>query len=158
MGDPLSVFPPLVGFSHVSSRIGMLDVPALAKLTRKLYTQCNLNAKDTPDGFQELLPELGLLQENLHALGDNMNSNTSFVKGINDDRRAALNQCLGACFQTLHEFQVMLHQHKVLDMDDGKGVRQSAVWATWRSQMKHLRAQITGHTYDLSLCLSSVEK
>ncbi|GLI78411.1 hypothetical protein PoHVEF18_006725 [Penicillium ochrochloron] len=157
MGDPFSIFPPLVGFSHVSSRIGMLEVPALAKLTRKLYTQCNLIAKDTPDGFQELLPELGLLQENLRTLGDNMNSNTSFVKGINDDRRAALNQCLGACFQTLHEFQVMLHQHKVLNMGDGKGVSQSAVWATWRSQIKHLRAQIMGHTYDLSLCLSSAE-
>lgn len=43
-------------------------------------------------------------------------------------------------------------------MGDGKGVRQTAVWATWRCQIKHLRAQIIGHTYDLSLCLGSVEK
>jgi hypothetical protein len=40
----------------------MLDIPALTKLTRELYIQCNLIAKDTPDRFQELLPDLGLLQ------------------------------------------------------------------------------------------------
>lgn len=72
MASLLPMNPPLADFALVSSKIGMLDVPSLVKLTRELYTQCNLFAKDTPNGFQELLPELGLLQWNLRVLGDNI--------------------------------------------------------------------------------------
>jgi hypothetical protein len=41
------------------SSLGIVEIPALAKVTWDLYNQCQIIAKDAPAGFQRLVTELG---------------------------------------------------------------------------------------------------
>lgn len=57
--------------------------------------------------------------------------------------------------------QVLLYCcREELNISDNSGLREgpSCSWTTRRSQINNLRAQILDHTYDLSLCLSTIEE
>ncbi|KAJ5164024.1 uncharacterized protein N7500_005854 [Penicillium coprophilum] len=136
--------------------LGVLDVPALAKVTRDVYNQCHLLAKGAPDGFQKLINELGLLQSILCTFSGKAGSNVSSFESMDSDRKQTLEQSLGACLATLQRLKELLGPFKGLETGDGKGLWQKIKWATQRTQIEDLRSNIMAHACNLSLCISSI--
>ncbi|OQE46781.1 hypothetical protein PENCOP_c001G05947 [Penicillium coprophilum] len=136
--------------------LGVLDVPALAKVTRDVYNQCHLLAKGAPDGFQKLINELGLVQSILCTFSDKVGSNVSFFESMDLDRKQTLEQSLGTCLATLQRLKELLGPFKGLENGDGKGLWQKIKWAAQRTQIEDLRSNIMAHACNLSLCISSI--
>ncbi|KAJ5776675.1 uncharacterized protein N7511_001686 [Penicillium nucicola] len=140
----------------MASRFGVVDIPALTKLTWDLHNQCHAVTKHAPDGFKRLVTELGTLQGFLRTFGDDMTSHASFLKTMDADRRQTLQRTLGTCFTTLQRLKDLLVRFKSLDIGDGKGFWQRVKWATQRSHIEDIRSKIMVHSCNLSLCISSI--
>jgi hypothetical protein len=83
------------------SSLGVVDVPALTKVTWDLHSQCQPMASRTPGGFKKLVTDLGSLQDILRAFADKMNANTSFFEDMDEDRKQAFQRSLSACFGSI---------------------------------------------------------
>lgn len=142
----------------MSPNFGIIDIPALAKLTWELHNQCHFVVKDAPDGFRSLMTELRSLQGALRTLSDDVSSNTVFFERMNEDRRCTLERCLNTCFKTLRRLKDLLARYRELGLGDGKLFWQKIKWATQRTQIEDIRSKIMVHTCNLSLCMSSIGK
>ncbi|KAJ5209449.1 hypothetical protein N7449_003828 [Penicillium cf. viridicatum] len=87
------------------SNLGVVEIPALAKVTWDLHNQCQIIAKDAPTGFQKLVTELGSLQGTLNTFADDVNSNASFFEKIDNDRKQTFERTLGTCLATLQRLK-----------------------------------------------------
>jgi hypothetical protein len=103
------------------SNFGVVDVPALTKLTRELHNQCHDVANHAPEGFKKLVTELGVMQGILSTFGHDMSSHASFFEKMDEGRRQAFQRSLGSCFSTLQRLKDLLVRFKSLDIGDGKG-------------------------------------
>lgn len=140
------------------SNLGVVEIPALAKVTWDLYNQCQIIAKDAPTGFQKLVTELGSLQGTLNSFAGDVNSNESFFEMMDNDRKQTFERTLGTCLATLQRVKDLLVRSKGSETGDGKGFWQKIKWATQRTQIEDIRSKIMVHTCNLSLCMSSVGK
>lgn len=140
------------------SNLGVVEIPALAKVTWDLYNQCQVIAKGAPTGFQKLVTELGSLQGTLSNFPDNMNSNVSFFEKMENDRKQTFERTLSTCLATLQRLKELLARLKGSETGDGKGIWQKIKWATQRTQIEDIRSKIMVHTCNLSLCISSIGK
>ncbi|KAJ5129890.1 uncharacterized protein N7515_005929 [Penicillium bovifimosum] len=138
------------------SSLGMVDVPALTKVTWDIHSQCQLMARGAPSGFKKLVAELGLLQGTLRALADKMNANTSFFEDMDEGRRQTLQRSLSACFATLQRLRDILVRFKGSEMGDGKGLWQKIRWVTQRTHIEDIRSKVMVHNCNLSLCMSTI--
>lgn len=141
----------------MAGSFGVLEIPALNKLTWELYSRCRTIAKDAPDGFRGLVTELGSLQGALRALSDDVSSNTAFFERMNNDRRKTLGRCLRLCLQTLQRLKALLERYRELGISDGKSFWQKIQWITQRPQIEEIKSKIMVHTSTLSLCMSSID-
>ncbi|CAG8892141.1 unnamed protein product [Penicillium egyptiacum] len=139
------------------SSLGIVEIPALTKVTWDLYNQCQIIAKDAPAGFQKLVTELGSLQDTLRTFPDDVDSNASFEK-MDEDRKQTFGRSLGACLATLQRLKELLARLKGFETGDGKGFWQNIKWATQRTQIEDIRSKIMMHTCNLSLCISFIGK
>lgn len=140
------------------SGLGVVEIPALAKVTWDLYNQCQIIAKDAPAGFQKLVTELASLQGTLHTFADDVNSIASFFEEMDDHRKQTFERSLGTCLTTLQRLKELLARLKGFETGDGKGFWQKIKWATQRTQIENIRSKIRVHTYYLSLCTSPIGK
>lgn len=140
------------------SNLGVVEIPALAKVTWDLYNQCQVIAKGAPTGFQKLVTELGSLQGTLSNFPDNMNSNVSLFEKMENDRKQTFERTLSTCLATLQRLKELLARLKGSETGDGKGIWQKIKWATQRTQIEDIRSKIMVHTCNLSLCISSIGK
>ncbi|CAG8008204.1 unnamed protein product [Penicillium nalgiovense] len=138
------------------SSLGIVEIPALAKVTWDLYNQCKIIAKDAPAGFQRLVTELGSLQGTLRTFADDVSTNTSFFEKMDQDRKRTFERSLGACLATLQRLKELLARLKGFKTGDGKGCWQKIKWATQRIQIEDIGSKIMVHTCNLSLCISSI--
>ncbi|CAI7638003.1 unnamed protein product [Penicillium crustosum] len=138
------------------SNLGVVEIPALAKVTWDLYNQCQVIAKGAPTGFQKLVTELGSLQGTLSNFPDNMNSNVSLFEKMENDRKQTFERTLSTCLATLQRLKELLARLKGSETGDGKGIWQKIKWATQRTQIEDIRSKIMVHTCNLSLCISSI--
>ncbi|KAJ6138915.1 hypothetical protein N7471_005401 [Penicillium samsonianum] len=142
--------------SKIPSGLGVVEIPALAKVTWDLYNQCQIIAKDAPAGFQKLVTELASLQGTLHTFADDVNSIVSFFEKMDDHRKQTFERSLGTCLTTLQRLKELLARLKGFETGDGKGFWQKIKWATQRTQIEDIRSKIRVHTYYLSLCTSPI--
>lgn len=142
----------------MSSKIGILDIPALTKETWEVYNQCQSLAEEAPDGFRKLVHELGSLQVSIRALGDDIGSNVTFFESMSKDRKYTLDRCVSACFQTLQRLTNLVIKYRELGIGDGRQLWRKIKWITQRQQIENIRSKIMVHTYDLTLCLSPIGK
>ncbi|KAJ5384051.1 hypothetical protein N7517_001962 [Penicillium concentricum] len=138
------------------SSLGVLDIPALAKVTRDVYNQCHILAKGAPEGFQKLITELGLLQDILHTFGDKVSSNASFFEKMDGDRKQTLERSLATCLATLQRLKELLGPFNSFEIGEGKRFWKKLKWAAQRSQIEDIRSNIMVHACNLSLCISSI--
>lgn len=138
------------------SHFGILDTPALTRVTWELYNQCHPLAKDAPDGFRNLINDLGSLQESLRALSEDVSSNEFFFEKMDASRKQTLERCLNACYQTLQRFKSLLGRYRDLGVGEGKTFWQRIKWSTQRAQIEDIRSKLIVHTCNLSLCMSSI--
>lgn len=142
--------------SSMPSNCGILDIPALARVTWELYNQFHPLSKDAPDGFRNLINDLGSLQGSLRALSEDVSSNAFFFQEMDTSRRQALERCLSACYQTLQRLKSLLGRYRDLGVGEGKTFWQRIKWSTQRVQIEDIRSKIIVHTCNLSLCMSSI--
>lgn len=140
------------------STLGVVEIPALAKVTWDLYNKCQIIAKDAPTGFQKLVTELGSLQGTLNTFADDVNSNASLFEKMDNDRKQTFERTLGTCLATLQRLKELLARLKGYETGDGKEFWQKIKWATQRTQIEDIRSKIMVHTCNLSLCISSIGK
>lgn len=140
------------------SNLGVVEIPALAKVTWDLYSQCQIIAKDAPAGFQKLATELGSLQGTLRTFVDNVDFKASFLEKMDENCKQTFERSLGACFATLQRLKELLSRLKGFETGDGKGFWQKIKWVTQRTQIEDLRSEITVHTCNLSQYMSSIGK
>ncbi|CAI7612736.1 unnamed protein product [Penicillium pancosmium] len=138
------------------SNCGILDIPALARVTWELYNQFHPLSKDAPDGFRNLTNDLGSLQGSLRALSEDVSSNAFFFQEMDTSRRQALERCLSACYQTLQRLKSLLGRYRDLGIGEGKTFWQRIKWSTQKVQVEDIRSKIIVHTCNLSLCMSSI--
>ncbi|CAI7656315.1 unnamed protein product [Penicillium glandicola] len=136
--------------------LGVLEIPALAKVTWDLNNQCQLITKGAPEGFQKLVTELGSLQGTLRTFSDNVNSNTPFFEKMDEDRKQTFERSLGGCLATLQRLKELLVRLKGLETREGNGFWQKIKWAAQRTQIEDIRSKIMVHTCNLRLCISSI--
>ncbi|KAJ6095622.1 hypothetical protein N7486_006368 [Penicillium sp. IBT 16267x] len=141
----------------MEENLGINDIPALTKATWEVYNQCQIFAKDAPDGFRNLVTELGSLQGVMRTLSDNFISNTPFFEQMNKDRRLILERCLNACVETLTRLTSLLNQYRELGISEGKVFWQRIKWATQRAHVEDIKSKLIIHTCNLSLCMSPIE-
>ncbi|KAJ5923526.1 hypothetical protein N7454_008771 [Penicillium verhagenii] len=141
----------------MSENFGIADIPALTKATWEVYNQCQIFAKDAPDGFRNLVTGLGSLQGVMRTLADDFTTNTLFFEEMNEDRRSILERCLNACFETLAWLTSLLNRYQELGISEGKVFWQKIKWATQRTQVEDIRSQLLVHTCNLNLCMSPIE-
>lgn len=137
----------------MASRFGIVDIPALTKLTWELYNQCQPAARDAPDSFRNLVTELGSFQGTLRGLGDDVSSNTSFFDKMDDDRQRTLDRCLDSCSNTLQRLKELVAQYREFGIGEGKHF-----WQRTKAQIEDIRSRIMVHTCNLNLCMSSIGK
>ncbi|KAI3144139.1 hypothetical protein CBS147326_1143 [Penicillium roqueforti] len=140
------------------SSLGVIEIPALAKVTWDLYSQCQIIAKDAPAGFRKLATELGSLQGTLRTFVDNVDFKASFLEKMDENCKQTFERSLGACFATLQRLKELLSRLKGFETGDGKGFWQKIKWVTQRTQIEDLRSEITVHTCNLSQYMSSIGK
>ncbi|KAJ5089664.1 hypothetical protein N7532_008348, partial [Penicillium argentinense] len=140
----------------MSPSCGILEIPTLAKLTWELYNQCHPLAKDAPDGFRNLVNDLGLLQGNLRTLSEDVSSIAFFFEEMGSGREKTLERCLDACQQTLQRLKSLLGRYRELGIGEGKSFWQRIKWTTQRAQVEDIRSKIIVHTCNVSLCMSSI--
>lgn len=138
--------------------LGITDFPALTKATWEVYNQCQVFAKDAPDGFRNLVTGLGSLQGVMRTLSDDFVSNTAFFEQMSEDRRMILERCLNGCFKTLTWLTSLLNRYRELGISEGKAFWQKIKWSTQRTQIEDIRSKLIVHTCNLSLCMSPMEK
>ncbi|KAJ5835446.1 hypothetical protein N7447_001472 [Penicillium robsamsonii] len=136
--------------------LGVLDISALAKVTRDVYNQCHLLAKGAPEGFQKLITELGSLHGILCTFGDKLCSNASFFEKMDKDRKQTLERSLGTCLATLQRLKELLNPFKSFETGDCNGFWQKIRWAAQRNQIEDIRSNIMVHACNLSLCINSM--
>ncbi|KAJ5189102.1 hypothetical protein N7491_005427 [Penicillium cf. griseofulvum] len=140
----------------MSSNLGVFDIPALAKMARDVYKQCDLLAKGAPEGFQKLITDLSSLQDTLCIFGDKVSSNASFFEEMDEDRKQTLERSLGTCLATLQRLKELLIPFKGFGTSDGKGLWKKIKWVAQRTQIEDIRSKIMVHTCNLSLCVSTI--
>ncbi|KAJ5486696.1 hypothetical protein N7530_000996 [Penicillium desertorum] len=138
------------------SSLGIVEIPALAKVTWDLYNQCQTIAKDAPPGLQRLVTELGSLQGTLCTFSKDVNSNASFFEKLDQDRKQTFERSLGACLATLQRLKELLARLRGFETGEGKVFWQKIKWATQRIQIEDIRSKVMVHTCYLSLCISSI--
>ena len=140
------------------STFGILDIPALSKLTWEIYNQCSSVAKDAPDGFRNLTNDLESLHGALKTINDDVSSNLSFFERMDEDRKFMLERCISASFETLHRLKDTLIRYRELGIEEGKVFWQRIKWSTQRTQIENTRSKIMVHTCTLNLYMSSIGK
>ncbi|KAJ5616644.1 hypothetical protein N7537_001758 [Penicillium hordei] len=138
------------------SNLGVVEIPALAKVTGDLYNQCQIIAKHAPTGFQKLVTKLRLLQGTLNTFADDVNSNASFFEKMDNDRKQTFERTLGTCLATLQRLKEILARLKGFETGYGKVFWQKIKWATQRTQIEDIRSRIMVQTCNLSLCISYI--
>lgn len=121
-----------------------------------LYDNCYRVAKEAPDDFRQLVSELGSLQGVLKNLRDDINSDKSYIKRLDADRKESLQRFLKACFVTLRKLKVLVMDFEGLGADEGIQFWKRFKWATKKKPVTELRSQIQAHTCRIQLCMSEI--
>lgn len=137
---------------------GVGDVLTVTKLAWDLYHKCYLVAREAPKDFRQLIDELATLQGVLHTLRDNVNSDTSFLERLGDNRKETLERCLGNCFRTLHKLEKLVVKYRELGIDDGVQFWKKMKWVSKQGEIADLKARIMVHNCNLHLCMTSIGK
>lgn len=142
----------------MSSNLEILDISTLTKTAWELYNECCPLAQEAPDGFRNLVTELGSLQGTLRALSDDLNSNTSFFERMGKDRKQTFERWVTSSFQTLQRLKNLIDRYRELGIGVDRQFWQKIKWVTQRTQVANLRSRIMVHTCNLSLCMSPIGK
>lgn len=137
---------------------GVGDVLALTKLAWDLYHGCYLVAREAPDDFRQLVNELCALQGVLRTLRDDINSDKSFFRRIDENRKETLERCLHSCFHTLNKLKRLTLKYRELGLNEGLQFWRKIKYSTKQGEIKALKSQIMAHTCNISLCMSTIGK
>ena len=121
-----------------------------------LYDNCYRVAREAPDDFRQLVAELGALQTCLKNLRDDINSDKSYIKRLDPERKAALERFLKSCFDTLRKLQALVIYFKELGIGDGLQFWKRLKWVSKKSNITELKSQIMAHNVRISLCMSEI--
>ncbi|KAL8711963.1 MAG: hypothetical protein Q9220_003659 [cf. Caloplaca sp. 1 TL-2023] len=135
---------------------GVGDLLSVTKLAWDLYHKCYLVAREAPEDFRQLVNELASLQGVLRTLRDDINSDTSFLDRLGDNRKENLERCLGSCFHTLHKLQTLVIKYRELGVGDGKQFWRKIKWVSKQGEILALKSRIMVHNCNISLCMSSI--
>lgn len=139
--------------------LGVGDVVQCTRLAWDLYHNCYLVAKAAPEEFRRLVTELAALQGVLRTLRDDVNSDSSFLDRLSEERQQTLERCLASSYDTLKRLEDLVLKYRSLGIDrDGLQFWRRIRWSTQQANISDLRARIMVHTCNLSLCMSSMGK
>ena len=122
-----------------------------------MYDQCYRVAKAAPSEFRQLVSELAGLKGVLKNIRDDVNSERSYVKRLDPDRKESLERLLKSIFASLRKTQQLVVYFKSLGTDEeGLQVWKRTKWLHKRGEILQLRKQITAESTRLGLCMSDI--
>ena len=102
------------------------------------------------------MTELGALQSVLKNLRDDINSDKSYIKRLDPDRKESLERFLKSCFDTLRKLQALVVYFKELGIGDGLQFWKRLKWVSKKTTITELKSQIVAHNVRISLCMSEI--
>ena len=117
-----------------------------------MYDQCYKVARAAPSEFRQLVSELGALHAILKNVRDDVNSEKSYVKRLDADRKEILKRLLKGCFESLGKIKGLVIYFQQLGSDEnGLQVWRRIQWINKKGEITHMKNQVTAQTTRLQL-------
>ena len=87
-----------------------------------------------------------------------MNSDSSFVERLGENRKEMLERCLSSCFDTLRKLQELVIKYRKLGLNDGIQFWKKLKWVGKQEEISRLKSKIMVHTTNISLCMTTIGK